>query len=316
MRHDVTFPLYVEVDEIYHLACPASPVFYQRDPVQTTKTSVHGLDQHAGPGQADQRADPAVLDVSEVYGDPAVHPQPETYWGNVNPIGIRVLLRRGQAVRRDAVLRLPAAARHADQGGADLQHLRPGMHPDDGRVVSNFIVSALNGEPIDDLRRRQPDPVVLLRRRPGRRAGPADGHPARGHRPDQPRQPERVHHDASWPTWCSSSSAATSASSTSPLPSDDPTQRQPDITQAREILGWPAERSSWPRAWPSTIDFFPASDCRSGERRGASAAPPISRSGRTREPAACWSSPAHHRPESHHLARQPSDARGMRPSST
>ena len=124
MRHDVTFPLYVEVDEIYHLACPASPVFYQRDPVQTTKTCVTARSTCSG-WPSGLKARILLASTSEVYGDPAVHPQTEDYWGNVNPDRHPLLLRRRQAVRRDAVLRLPPTAPHADQGRAHLQHLRP-----------------------------------------------------------------------------------------------------------------------------------------------------------------------------------------------
>ena len=124
MRHDVTFPLYVEVDEIYNLACPASPVHYQHDPVQTTKTSVHGAINMLGLAKR-VRAKIFQASTSEVYGDPTVHPQVESYRGNVNPIGTARLLRRGQALRRDAVLRLSPPAQAAHQGGAHLQHLRP-----------------------------------------------------------------------------------------------------------------------------------------------------------------------------------------------
>ena len=123
MRHDVTFPLYVEVDEIYNLACPASPRHYTLDPVQTVKTGVHGAINVLGLAK---RTGARILQAStsEVYGDPEVHPQPESYRGSVNPVGPRRLLRRGQALRGDAVLRLSPQARHADQGGPHLQHLR------------------------------------------------------------------------------------------------------------------------------------------------------------------------------------------------
>ena len=145
MRHDVTFPLYVEVDEIYHLACPASPVHYQRDPVQTTKTCVHGSINMLGLAK---RTDAKILlaSTSEVYGDPSVHPQDESYWGNVNPIGTALLLRRGQTLRRDALLRLPPPARLPIKVARIFNTYGPRMHPNDGRVVSNFIVQALHGE--------------------------------------------------------------------------------------------------------------------------------------------------------------------------
>ena len=123
MRHDVTFPLYVEVDEIYNLACPASPIHYQHDPVQTTKTSVHGAINMLGLAKR-LRCKILQASTSEVYGDPSVHPQPETYWGNVNPIGVRSCYDEGKTVRRDAVLRLSPPARGGDQGRAHLQYLR------------------------------------------------------------------------------------------------------------------------------------------------------------------------------------------------
>ncbi len=125
MRHDVTFPLYVEVDEIYNLACPASPVHYQHDPVQTTKTSVHGAINMLGLAKR-VRAKIFQASTSEVYGDPTVHPQVEDYWGNVNPLRASRLLRRGQALRRDACSStITASTTAAHQGGAHLQHLRP-----------------------------------------------------------------------------------------------------------------------------------------------------------------------------------------------
>ncbi len=129
MRHDVTFPLYVEVDEIYNLACPASPVHYQFDPVQTTKTSVHGAINMLGLAKR-VKAKILQASTSEVYGDPEVHPQTESYWGPRQPDRDPLLLRRGQALRRDPVFRLPPPAQLAHQGGADLQHLRPAHAPE------------------------------------------------------------------------------------------------------------------------------------------------------------------------------------------
>ena len=145
MRHDVTFPLYVEVDEIYNLACPASPVHYQFDPVQTTKTSVHRRDQHAGPGQARRARKILQASTSEVYGDPTVHPQTEDYRGNVNPLGPRACYDEGKRCAetlffdylRQHKLRIKVARIFNTYG--------PRMHPNDGRVVSNFIVQALRG---------------------------------------------------------------------------------------------------------------------------------------------------------------------------
>src|SRR5215210_5800995 len=147
MRHDITFPLYVEVDEIYNLACPASPIHYQRDPVQTTKTSVHGAINMLGLAK---RVGAKILQAStsEVYGDPQVHPQTETYWGHVNPIGLRSCYDEGKRCaetlffdyRRQNNLRIKVARIFNTYG--------PRMHPNDGRVVSNFIVQALRGQPI------------------------------------------------------------------------------------------------------------------------------------------------------------------------
>ncbi len=147
MRHDVTFPLYVEVDEIYNLACPASPVHYQYDPVQTTKTSVHGAINMLGLAKR-VRAKILQASTSEVYGDPEVHPQPESYWGKVNPIGIRSCYDEGKRCAetlffdywRQHQLRIKVVRIFNTYG--------PRMHPNDGRVVSNFIVQALRGEPI------------------------------------------------------------------------------------------------------------------------------------------------------------------------
>src|SRR3954454_20148180 len=147
MRHDVTFPLYVEVDQIFNLACPASPVHYQHDPVQTTKTSVHGAINMLGLAKR-LRARIFQASTSEVYGDPSVHPQPETYWGNVNPIGPRSCYDEGKRCaetlffdyRRQHNLQIKVARIFNTYG--------PRMHPNDGRVVSNFIVQALRGQDI------------------------------------------------------------------------------------------------------------------------------------------------------------------------
>ncbi|MCI5117115.1 MAG: SDR family oxidoreductase [Candidatus Electrothrix sp. LOE1_4_5] len=147
IRHDITFPLYLEVDEIYNLACPASPVHYQYDPVQTTKTTVHGAINMLGLAKRIQ-AKILQASTSEVYGDPSVHPQPETYWGNVNPIGIRSCYDEGKRCAetlffdyyRQHQLRIKVARIFNTYG--------PRMHPDDGRVVSNFIVQALKNKPL------------------------------------------------------------------------------------------------------------------------------------------------------------------------
>ena len=174
MRHDVTFPLYVEVDEIYNLACPASPIHYQHDPVQTTKTSVHGAINMLGLAKR-MRAKIFQASTSEVYGDPTVHPQVESYRGNVNPLGPRACYDEGKRCaetlffdyHRQHKLRIKVARIFNTYG--------PRMHPNDGRVVSNFIVQALEGRGHHDLRRRHADPRLLLRRRPDRRLAAPDG---------------------------------------------------------------------------------------------------------------------------------------------
>ena len=179
MRHDVTFPLYVEVDEIYNLACPASPVHYQHDPVQTTKTSVHGAINMLGLAKR-VRAKILQASTSEVYGDPEVHPQPEDYWGHVNPIGIRSCYDEGKRCaetlffdyHRQHKLRIKVVRIFNTYG--------PRMHPNDGRVVSNFIVQALQGRGHHHLRRRPADAHLLLRRRPDRGDAAHDGHRRRG----------------------------------------------------------------------------------------------------------------------------------------
>ena len=193
IRHDVTFPLYVEVDQIYNLACPASPIHYQHDPVQTTKTSVHGAINMLGLAKR-VKAKILQASTSEVYGDPNVHPQTEDYWGHVNPIGPRSCYDEGKRCAetlffdywRQHKLRIKVARIFNTYG--------PRMHPNDGRVVSNFIVQALLGERHHDLRRRLADALVLLRGRSDRRLGSPDGDRRFGDRADQYRQPDRIHH--------------------------------------------------------------------------------------------------------------------------
>src|ERR1700726_3754263 len=147
MRHDVTFPLYVEVDEIYNLACPASPVHYQHDPVQTTKTSVHGAINMLGLAK---RVGAKILQAStsEVYGDPTVHPQSEDYWGHVNPIGLRSCYDEGKRCAETLFFDYWRQARLRIKVARIFNTYGPRMHPNDGRVVSNFIVQALKGEPL------------------------------------------------------------------------------------------------------------------------------------------------------------------------
>lgn len=239
MRHDVTFPLYVEVDEIYNLACPASPIHYQHDPVATTKTSVHGAINMLGLAK---RVGAKIFQAStsEVYGDPTVHPQVEGYWGNVNPIGQRSCYDEGKRCaetlffdyNRQHNLKIKVARIFNTYG--------PNMHPNDGRVVSNFIMQALQNQPItiygdgsqtrsfcyvDDLI----EAFIRLMNTPDEFTGPVNtGNPGEFTILELASKviemtgskSEIVFHD---------------------LPSDDPTQRQPDITLAKEIMGWEPE---------------------------------------------------------------------------
>ncbi|MGH3275481.1 MAG: UDP-glucuronic acid decarboxylase family protein [Streptosporangiaceae bacterium] len=253
IRHDVTFPLYVEVDQIYHLACPASPVFYQKDPVQTTKTCVHGSINMLG--LARRLAAPILLaSTSEVYGDPGVHPQPESYWGNVNPVGIRSCYDEGK--RCAETLFFDYHRQHAlpIKVARIFNTYGPNMLPDDGRVVSSFIVQALRGEPltvfgdgsqtrsfcyVDDL----VEGLIALMDSSASVTGPVNlGNPGEFtmlELADMVRQ-------------------LTGAGSTiehRPLPSDDPVRRQPDITRARELLGWEPS-TSLASGLKLTVDYF------------------------------------------------------------
>ena len=169
MRHDVTFPLYVEVDEIYNLACPASPVHYQHDPVQTTKTSVHGAINMLGLAK---RVKARILQAStsEVYGDPEVHPQTEDYWGHVNPIGIRSCYDEGKRCAETLFFDYHRQHDLRHQGDADLQHLRPAHAPERRPRGLQLHRPGAARRADHDLRRRPADPLVLLRRRPHRRA--------------------------------------------------------------------------------------------------------------------------------------------------
>ena len=239
MRHDVCFPLYVEVDEIYNMACPASPIHYQFDPVQTTKTSVHGAINMLGLAKR-VKAKILQASTSEVYGDPAVHPQPEEYWCNVNPIGPRSCYDEGKRCaetlffdyHRQHQLRIKVARIFNTYG--------PRMHPNDGRVVSNFIVQALKGEDItlygdgqqtrsfcyvDDLVRG----LISLMDTGDDITGPVNiGNPGEF----TIRQLAEQVIDLT---------GSKSKLVFMPLPQDDPKQRQPNIGKAREILGWEPE---------------------------------------------------------------------------
>lgn len=236
MRHDVTFPLYVEVDEIYNLACPASPVHYQHDPVQTTKTSVHGAINMLGLAKR-LRCKIFQASTSEVYGDPAIHPQTEDYWGNVNPIGPRSCYDEGKRCAETLFFD------YWRQHNLDIKVVRifntygPRMHHADGRVVSNFIVQALRGEPItifgDGQQTRSfcyVDDLVegFLRTMETDRSvtGPINlGNPG-----------EFTIRELAEKTITLTGSR--SELTRMPLPADDPKQRQPDISKAKTLLGW------------------------------------------------------------------------------
>ena len=236
MRHDICFPLFIEVDEIYNLACPASPIHYQFDPVQTVKTAVHGAINMLGLAK---RLKIKILQAStsEVYGDPAIHPQPESYWGNVNPIGIRSCYDEGKRCaetlffdyHRQHNLKIKVARIFNTYG--------PNMHPNDGRVVSNFILQALKGEDItvfgdgnqtrsfcyvDDL----VDGLMRLMNSPDEFTGPVNlGNPSEFSILELAQQVIEL-------------TGSKSKIVFQPLPSDDPRQRQPDISLAAEKLRW------------------------------------------------------------------------------
>lgn len=236
IRHDVTFPLYVEVDEIYNLACPASPIHYGVDPVQTTKTSVHGAINMLGLAK---RVGAKILQAStsEVYGDPDVHPQREDYWGNVNPIGPRSCYDEGKRCAETLFFDYWRQYRLRVKVARIFNTYGPRMHPNDGRVVSNFIVQALRGDPItlfgDGSQTRSfcyvadlIDGLVRLMGSPDDFTGPVNlGNPV----------------EMTVAALARKIVDLTGSSSTiefRPLPEDDPRQRQPDITLARERLDW------------------------------------------------------------------------------
>ena len=236
LRHDICFPLYVEVDEIFNLACPASPIHYQFDPVQTTKTSVHGSINMLGLAKR-VRAKILLASTSEVYGNPTVHPQPETYWGNVNPLGLRACYDEGKRCAetlffdyyRQHGLRIKVARIFNTYG--------PRMHPNDGRVVSNFVVQALKGEEItiygDGSQTRSfcyvdelIDGLVRLMDSPDDFIGPVNlGNPAEFSVLELAEMILKLTGSRSRITFTA-------------LPEDDPKQRQPDITLAEQKLTW------------------------------------------------------------------------------
>jgi UDP-glucuronate decarboxylase len=236
IRHDVTFPLYIEVDEIYNLACPASPVHYQFDPVQTTKTSVHGAINMLGLAKR-TKAKILQASTSEIYGDPEIHPQVESYWGRVNPIGIRSCYDEGKRCAETLFFD------YYRQHNVKIKIVRifntygPRMHPNDGRVVSNFIVQALKGEDIslygdgtqtrsfcyvDDLL----EAMVRTMNTSDEFIGPINiGNPGEFTIKQLAESVIRLTGSKSKITY-------------KPLPSDDPKQRQPDISMAKQVLKW------------------------------------------------------------------------------
>ena len=236
LRHDVTFPLYVEVDEIYNLACPASPIHYQHDPVQTLKTSVHGAINMLGLAKR-LKARILQASTSEVYGDPNVHPQPEEYWGNVNPIGPRSCYDEGKRCAETLFFDYHRQFRLPIKVARIFNTYGPRMHPNDGRVVSNFIVQALRGDPItiygDGKQTRSfcfvSDLVEGLRRlmdAPEDVTGPINlGNPGEFTMIELAEAVIRLTGSASPMVF-------------RPAPVDDPRQRQPDITKARGKLAW------------------------------------------------------------------------------
>ena len=253
MRHDVTFPLYVEVDEIYNLACPASPIHYQRDPVQTTKTSVHGAINMLGLAKR-TKAKILQASTSEVYGDPEVHPQNESYWGHVNPIGIRSCYDEGKRCAETLFFD------YHRQHELEIKVVRifntygPRMHPNDGRVVSNFIVQALSGKDItiygdgsqtrsfcyvDDLI----EGFIRLMASPSDTTGPINiGNPV----------------ESTIKELAETVIAMVGGKSKlifNPLPQDDPKQRKPDITLARNKLGW-EPKVKLHDGLSNTVDYF------------------------------------------------------------
>lgn len=253
MRHDVTFPLYVEVDQIYNLACPASPVHYQHDPVQTTKTSVHGAINMLGLAKR-LKARILQASTSEVYGDPEVHPQPESYWGKVNPIGIRSCYDEGKRCAETLFFD------YHRQHQLEIKVVRifntygPRMHPDDGRVVSNFIVQAIKGENItiygngsqtrsfcyvDDLI----DVIILMMNSEKSFTGPANvGNPVEFSILELANMVIELTESKSRITHL-------------PLPHDDPKQRKPDIDLARKKFDW-QPKTQIRSGLQKTIDYF------------------------------------------------------------
>ena len=239
MRHDICFPLYIEVDEIYNLACPASPIHYQFDPVQTTKTSVHGAINMLGLAK---RLKIKILQAStsEVYGDPTIHPQPETYWGNVNPVGLRACYDEGKRCAETLFFDYHRQHKMKIKVARIFNTYGPRMHPNDGRVVSNFIMQALKGEDltvfgkgnqtrsfcyVDDLI----DGIIKLMNTPDEFTGPINlGNPSEFSILELAEKVKKL-------------TKSNSKIIFKPLPTDDPMQRRPDISLAKKVLKWEPE---------------------------------------------------------------------------
>jgi UDP-glucuronate decarboxylase len=255
LRHDVTFPLFIEVDEIYNLACPASPVQYQHDPVQTTKTSVHGAINMLGLAK---RLKCRILQAStsEVYGDPAVHPQTEDYWGHVNPIGPRSCYDEGKRCAETLFFDYHRQHKLEIKVARIFNTYGPRMHQADGRVVSNFIVQALRGEPItlygDGSQTRSfcyvedmIDGLIRLMESDASITGPINlGNPF-----------EFTIRQLAEKVVARTGSASVITNNT--LPQDDPKQRQPDISRAKQYLGW-APAKSLDDGLKLTVEYFKA----------------------------------------------------------
>jgi UDP-glucuronate decarboxylase len=253
LRHDVTFPLYAEVDEIYNLACPASPIHYQFDPVQTTKTSVHGAINMLGLAKR-VRAKIFQASTSEVYGDPQVHPQTERYWGHVNPVGVRSCYDEGKRCAETLFFDYFRQHRLNIKVARIFNTYGPRMHPNDGRVVSNFIMQALKGESItiygdgsqtrsfcyvDDL----VEGFIRLMETPDDFTGPVNlGNPGEFTIRQLAETVIEITGSASELVF-------------RPLPADDPKQRQPDIAVAKSMLGW-APRVRLEEGLIHTIAYF------------------------------------------------------------
>jgi len=253
LRHDITFPLYVEVDEIYNLACPASPIHYQNDPVQTTKVNVHGSINMLGLAKR-LKARILQASTSEVYGDPTVHPQVETYWGNVNPVGPRACYDEGKRCAETLFFDYHRQHRLEIKVARLFNTYGPRMHPNDGRVISNFIVQALRGETlslygdgtqtrafcyVDDM----VEGLVLLMKTANHVTGPMNlGNP------DECSILELAQRILKM-------TGSKSKIMFKPLPQDDPQKRRPDITLARDILQW-YPKVTLEEGLPKAVDYF------------------------------------------------------------